>query len=72
MNKLLEKAFAEAAKLTSAEQEALAAWILEELSSERQWQKAFDASQDVLARLADEALAEHLRHQTQELHPDEL
>ena len=35
MTELLEKAFAAAAKPPPAEQEALAAWILEELSSER-------------------------------------
>jgi len=31
--KLLEKAFAEASKLTEQQQEDLAAWILEELTS---------------------------------------
>ena len=68
MNKLLEKAFAEAAKLPPAEQDALAAWILEELRSEREWEKAFGESADTLARLADEALAEHRERQTEELH----
>jgi hypothetical protein len=37
----------------------VAAWILEELASERRWQEAFARSADVLERLADEALAEH-------------
>ena len=64
MRKLLAEAFAEALKLPEAEQEALAAWILAELASERRWQEAFDCSPDLLARLGAEALAEHRAHQT--------
>ncbi len=59
MTELLEKAFAEASKLPEDEQEALAAWILEELASERRWVEAFASSQDALAKLADESLLEH-------------
>jgi hypothetical protein len=68
----LEKAFAEAAKLPPKEQAALAAWILEEIASERRWDKAFADSADALAQLADEAIAEHRRGQTQVLEPDKL
>ena len=60
----LEKAFAEAAKLTEREQDALAAWILEELASERRWETAFASSADMLAQLADQALAEHRQGRT--------
>lgn len=59
MTELLEKAFAEAAKLPELEQEALAAWILDELGAEQRWQHALADSADALARLADEAVAEH-------------
>jgi len=59
MTELLEKAFSEATKLSKREQDALAAWILEELASERHWDEAFTDSADALAQLADEALAEH-------------
>ena len=58
MVNLLEKAFAEASKLSEEEQEALAAWILEELASEGRWTEAFANSGDALAKLADEALEE--------------
>jgi hypothetical protein len=68
----LERAFAEASKLPPKEQAALAAWILEEIASERRWDKAFADSADALAQLADEALAEHRRGQTQVLEPDKL
>jgi hypothetical protein len=69
---LMERAWAEINKLPEQEQEAVAAWILEELASERRWTEAFAASQDVLAELADEALAEHRAGQTQPLDPDTL
>jgi hypothetical protein len=72
MIKLLEEAFAEASKLPEPEQHALAAWLLEELASERRWQESFGGSADALANLADEALAEHHDHRTQVLDPDTL
>jgi hypothetical protein len=67
MSNLLEEAFAEASKLPEDEQDALAAWLLEELKSERQWSKAFATSADLLAQLADEALAEHRAGKTDSL-----
>jgi hypothetical protein len=70
--RILEKAFAEASRLTEPEQEVFAAWILEELASERRWEEAFAASGDALAQLADEALAEHREGRTRELDPDRL
>ena len=67
MTKLLEKAFAEASRLPTTEQDAVAALILEELASERRWAEAFAKSQDKLAALADEALAEDDRGETEPL-----
>jgi hypothetical protein len=67
MTELLNKAFAEAAKLPDGEQEALAAWILAELASERRWANSLDHSQDALSRWADEALTEHHRKATRPL-----
>jgi hypothetical protein len=72
MTELLEKAFAEAAKLPPEEQEWPAAWICEELATEACWQQTFVASADALAQLADEALAEYCRGETRELEPDWL
>ncbi len=59
MVQLMEKALAEINKLAAQDQELFAAWILEELESEHRWDEAFAASQDLLAQMADEALAEH-------------
>lgn len=72
MTQLLEKAFSEAAKLPEEEQNALAEWILDELDSEHQWDEAFAKSQDLLAKLADEALKEYQAGKTQPLAPDTL
>jgi hypothetical protein len=68
----LEKAFAEASKLSEEEQNALAAWILQEITSEKRWEKTFSKSPDKLAQLAEEALREHRRGETQPLDPEQL
>ena len=57
MTALLAKAFQEANQLPDVEQNALAKWLLDELHSEKKWSEAFAESEDVLERLADEALA---------------
>ncbi len=55
MTKLLEKAFAEAARLSAEEQDAFARFVMAELQSEAKWAQAFASSQDELASLAKEA-----------------
>ena len=72
MTTLLEQAFAEAAKLPTQEQEALAAWLIEELKSDRQWSQLLASSSDALEQLADEALAEFRTGRTQLLDPEQL
>jgi len=72
MTKLLERAFSEAGKLSSAEQDLLASRVLAELADEDEFDRAIAASADKLAVLAKEALAEHRAGQTQELDPDRL
>jgi hypothetical protein len=72
MTKLLEEAFAQASKLPEQEQDALAAVILEELAAERRWDQAFADSADLLAQLADQALAEHRAGKTHVLDPEQL
>jgi hypothetical protein len=58
MTQLLQRAFAEASKLPDPEQDAFASLLLAELESERRWTQSFAASQNQLAKMADEALAE--------------
>ncbi len=72
MTKLLEEAFAEAAKLSADEQEVLAVRLLAELRSEDDFDRAINCSGDKLARLAVDALSEHRSGLTQELDPEQL
>jgi len=72
MTQLLEKAFKEAAKLPVVDQNALAKWVLEELKAEKKWEQMFAESEDVLDKLADEALAEHKKGKTRPLDIDRL
>jgi len=72
MTRLLERAVEKARKLSDSEQDAIAALILEELEDEIGWEKAFARSQDTLAKLAEEAMAEDRAGKTEELDPDRL
>ena len=59
MTKLLEKAFEKASKLPESEQNVIAKWLLEELESERNWEKSFSESEEILANLAKETISEY-------------
>ena len=65
MTQLLEKAISEIKKLSSDEQDAIAAVLISELASERQWKRAFDSSAEQLSSLANEALDEYRAGKTQ-------
>jgi hypothetical protein len=67
MTKLLEMAFAQAARLSAEEQDAFAKFVLEELKSEARWAQAFASSQDELAGLAQEAVADYKSGRTRPL-----
>jgi hypothetical protein len=67
VTKSLKTAFAKAAKLPAKQQDALAAFLLEELASEKKWQKQFAASQDELPTLAREAIGEFKAGKTKPL-----
>ena len=53
MTPRVDEAFARAAALPEDEQEELAQLLLEVIESDERWDRAFAASQDKLARLAD-------------------
>lgn len=59
MGKLLQKVIIEASKLPDEQQEAFAAFMLAELESERRWDDLFARSQDLLAKMAEEARREY-------------
>ena len=58
------------AALPADRQETIAALIFEEIESERRWDEQFAGSQDLLAQMASDALAELDRGETQPLEKD--
>ena len=59
MTELLRRAFDAVSALPPEQQNALAEMILAEIADEKRWAEAFEGSQDKLAALAAEAMAEH-------------
>ena len=72
MTELLKKAFDQASRLPREQQDAIASLLLRELESDRTWDRAFENSQEALAKLADEALAADERGDTEDLDPSSL
>jgi hypothetical protein len=72
MTKLLERVVEKVKRLPDSQQDAIAAYILEELEDEKRWDRAFARSQEALAQLAREAMAEHKAGKTEDLDPDAL
>ncbi len=72
MTNLLECVVEKVKVLPDSEQDAIATLMIEELEDEMRWEKAFARSQDALAKLAQEAMAEHRAGKTKELDPDTL
>jgi hypothetical protein len=72
MGELLEKAISEASKLPQSEQEAIGAWLLAEMESERRWVELLGRSSNALERMAHEALEQHEHGLTTPLDPDQL
>ena len=74
MSDLLQRAFERASALPSDEQERFARFLLAELESERQWAEIFSRpeSEDLLDRLANEALSDHKAGRSTLLDPEDL
>jgi len=72
MTKLLEKAFKKASQLPAIEQNAFAKWVLKELGAEKKWEEMFAESEDMLDKLADEALDAHRQGKTKTMDIDKL
>ena len=67
MNKKLEDALAELARLPDDEQEAIADLILEEIMAERAWDARFAKSEGKLAELGRRAREQNRRNETSPL-----
>ena len=67
MTELLDRTIIKLKTLSVEQQDAIAMIILEELEDEIQWINSFELSQDILAKLAKEAMSEYHSGKTQEL-----
>jgi hypothetical protein len=72
VTKRFEKVINKVGKLPAEEQDAIADWILEELADEQRWQKSFAETQDLLEKMADNAMREHKQGKTRPLDLSEL
>ncbi|CAA6603522.1 conserved hypothetical protein [Rhodospirillaceae bacterium LM-1] len=64
MNKMLERAIAQATRLPEDEQETLASLMLEEMASEKAWDESFAKSETMLAAMARRAKERHAKGET--------
>ncbi len=67
MTELLERTITKLRDLSGDRQDAIAMIILEELEDEIKWDISFERSQDMLAKLAGEAMSEYRAGKTQDL-----
>ena len=72
MTDILQQAFDKALQLPPEQQDAVGAWLLWELESERRWDELFARSPELLEKLAAEAIAEDDAGLTEPLDPDTL
>ena len=72
MEKLLEEAFKKVSSLPEKDKKAFAAFILEELEHEEEWEALYKKSQPQLSDMAREALIAYKKGDTKELDPDDL
>lgn len=70
MTQLLEQVIKKVADLPTSQQDEFASFMLAELESEECWDMLFASSQDVLTRMADDALAEFRSGETELLDLD--
>ena len=72
MTTLLETAFEKASELSDIEQNRFAQFFIEEMQSEKKWDNLFSESEDMLAQMADKALAEYENNETTLLTQEQL
>ena len=72
MTTLLEQAIDQLRKCSPAEQDTIAALILEELADDTRWETAFAASQPEIAQLAEKVRAKIRSGQTRDMRIEDL
>ncbi|HEY3875110.1 MAG TPA: hypothetical protein VGM92_06510 [Candidatus Kapabacteria bacterium] len=72
MTGILQQAFDRASSLPPELQDELGAFFMAEINSELRWKRLFDGSQNMLARMGQEALEEYRAGRTTETGWDKL
>lgn len=72
MTRLLEQAIDQLRKCSPAEQDTIAALILEELADDTRWEAAFATSQPEIAQLAEKVRAKIRSGQTRDMRIEDL
>ena len=72
MTKLLDSAFNEVSELSEIEQNIFARFILDEIHLEKQWNNSFSQSEDLLSTMADDALNDYSKNNTEILDIEKL
>jgi hypothetical protein len=72
MTRTLDAAIAKLATLPTDEQDRVGRWLLDELGDEERWVRKFDASYDLLTKLAAEARQALQAGRTTDLDPEDL
>jgi hypothetical protein len=72
MTRALQNVLSKLESLPADEQDRIAGWLQLELESEEGWDHRFSRSQDALAALADEALADSAAGRTTTLDPEKM
>ena len=72
MSQLLDQMIEELQKLSASEQDAIAAFVLDEIADERRWDDAFARSQPQLVRLAEKVRADIRAGRVRDVGMDEL
>jgi len=72
MTHLLEKAFKKVSKLPEDEQNVIAKWLLDELESEKAWEKSFSESEEILDHLVKETMDAYEKGKTNQLDSTKL
>ncbi|HXF38656.1 MAG TPA: hypothetical protein VN687_02990 [Blastocatellia bacterium] len=70
MTQLLAEVIKKVSEMPASEQDEFASFMLAELESEERWDALFSSSQDLLSKMADEALAELRAGETEQLDLD--
>lgn len=72
MTTLLETAFEKISALPAIEQNIYAKNLLDEIESEKKWDRSFSESEDLLSQMADSALEDFRTNHTKPLVQDKL